>query len=173
MEIRPPETDADIAELIRAHGRSWREAYDGILSASALDETTVEPTADDVDRWAERLDADDRRAVLVAAVDGAVRGFVDVRWGEENTKPFVGPDEAGVKAIYVHPDWWGDGIGTALLERGLDELPDGVETVRLEALADNEVGARFYEARGFERTDRIERDVAGETRPLMVYAREV
>ena len=172
MEIRPPETDAERRELIRAHGLSWREAYDDILPESVLDAMTVEPTPEDVEGWADRIGSDDG-AVFVALVDGTVRGFVDVRWGAANTKSFVDPDEAGVKAIYVHPDWWGEGVGTALLERGLDAVPDGVETVRLEALDDNEVGARFYEARGFERVGETESDIAGETCPAAIYAREV
>ncbi|SDF81832.1 Ribosomal protein S18 acetylase RimI [Halorubrum xinjiangense] len=172
MEIRPPETDPEIRELIRAHGLSWREAYDNILPEPVLDAMTVDPTPEEVEGWAEGF-GDDDSAVFVAVVDGTVRGFVDVRWGEENTKSFVGPDEADVKAIYVHPDWWGEGVGTALLDRGLDALPDRVEAVRLEAFADNDVGAGFYEARGFERVETDETEIAGETYPTAIYAREV
>lgn len=172
MEIRPPETDEDLRELIRAHGRSWRAAYDDALPESVLDAMTVDPTSEEVQGWADRLDDGDDSAHFVALVDGTVRGFVDVRWGANNTKSFVGPDEAGVKAIYVHPDRWGEGVGTALLRRGLDALPDRVERVRLEAFADNEVGARFYEARGFERVETGETEVAGETYPTAIYARD-
>ena len=172
MEIRPPETDAEIRRLIRTHGLSWREAYDDVLPDSVLDAMTVDPTPEEVEGWADRLGSDDG-AVFVAVVDGTVRGFVDVRWGAENTKPFVGSDEADVKAIYVHPDRWGDGVGTALLDRGLDALPDRVETVRLEAFADNDVGARFYEARGFERVETGETEIAGETYPTAIYARRL
>jgi len=171
MEIRPPETDAEVRELIRAHGLSWRAAYDGILPQAVLDAMTVDPTPEEVEGWADGLGGDGATA-FVAVVDGTVRGFVDMRWGAENTKPFVGPDEAGVKAIYVHPDWWGEGVGTALLRRGLDALPDRVERVRLEAFADNDVGARFYEARGFERVGRGETEVAGEAYPTAIYARD-
>lgn len=172
MEIRPPETDAEIRELIRAHGRSWRAAYDDILPESLLDAMTVDPTPEEVEEWADGFKTDDS-AVFVAVVGGTVRGFVETRWGEGNTKPFVGPDEAGVKAIYVHPDWWGEGVGTALLDRGLDALPDGVEAVRLEAFADNDVGARFYEARGFKRVETDETEIAGETYPTVIYARDL
>ncbi|GAA0725167.1 ribosomal protein S18 acetylase RimI-like enzyme [Halorubrum trapanicum] len=171
MEIRPPETDAEMRELIRAHGLSWREAYDGTLPDAVLDAMTVDPTPEEVERWADGF-SDDDSAVFVAVVDGTVRGFVDVRWGAENTKPFVDPGEAGVKAIYVHPDRWGEGIGTALLQRGLDALPDRVETVRLEAFADNDIGARFYEARGFEQVETGETEIAGETYPTAIYARD-
>ncbi|MFW5916965.1 MAG: N-acetyltransferase family protein [Halorubrum sp.] len=172
MEVRRPETDAEIRQLIRAHGLSWREAYDEILPDSVLDAMTVDPTPEDVERRTDRLGGDDA-AVLVSLVDGTVRGFVDVRWGEANTKSFVDPGEAGIKAIYVHPDWWGEGIGTALLDRALDSLPERAEAVRLEAFADNDVGARFYEARGFVRADTDETEVAGETYPTVRYVREL
>ncbi|WP_341850627.1 GNAT family N-acetyltransferase [Natronococcus wangiae] len=83
------------------------------------------------ERLRERTDRlrDDRDGIFLAGIDGTVRGYSYFRWGEE-TKSFVGEDEAGLKEIYVDPDYWGEGIGTALLERGLDGLPDGVERVR-------------------------------------------
>ena len=171
MEVRPPESDEEIRALIRAHGLSWREAYDDILPEAVRNEMTVDPTPEEVERWAAELDGDDT-AVFVAVVDGAVRGFVDVRWGTENTKPFVAPDEADLKAIYVHPDWWGQGLGTALLDRGLYALPDRIETVRLEAFADNDVGARFYGARGFNRVATDSTEIDSETYPTTIYARD-
>jgi len=83
---------------------------------------------------------DDR--VLVAELDGAVRNSASFRW--EETRPFVGPDEAGLKEIYVRPDYWGEGIGSGLLERGLELLPGDVEALTLDVLAENEVGRSFY-----------------------------
>ena len=171
MEVRPPESEGEIRDLIRAHGLSWRAAYDEILPDAALDEMTVDPDPSEVEAWADRIESGPG-AVFVAVDDGTVWGFVDVRWGEDHTKSFVGPDEAGVKAIYVHPDRWGEGLGTALLDRGLDALPDRIETVRLEAFADNDVGARFYEARGFERVETGETEIGGETYRTAIYARD-
>ncbi len=170
MEIRRPRDDTDVAGVIEAHGLAWREAYDDILPDEVLEAKTVDPTAEEVRNWAERL-SPDHGAVFVAVDVGAVLGFVDVRWGSENTKPFVGASEAGIKAIYVHPDRWGEGIGTALLDRGLDALPPETEAVRLDAFADNELGARFYESRGFERTDARAVEIAGEEYPLDVWVR--
>lgn len=170
MEIRRPRGDVDVAGIIEAHGLAWREAYDGILPGAVLEAKTVDPTGEEVRSWSERL-SQERGAVFVAVDRGTVWGFVDVRWGSENTKPFVGANEAGVKAIYVHPDRWGEGIGTALLARGLDALPPETEAVRLDAFADNELGARFYESRGFERTDTRAVEIAGEAYPLDVWVR--
>ncbi|ESS02883.1 MAG: acetyltransferase [uncultured archaeon A07HR67] len=172
MDVRRPKTDADVEGLIRVHGLAWREAYDGILPDNVRNAQPVDPTAEDVDRWRTRLD-DACADAFVAVVAGSVRGFVDVRWREANTKSFVDENEAELKAIYVHPDSWGDGIGTALLDRGLDALPDWITTIRLETLADNAIGVRFYEARGFERVDTTTRTFAGEEYPVDVYAREL
>jgi len=44
----------------------------------------------------------------VGTVDGVVRGYCYFRWGEE-TKSFVGENEAGLTGLYVEPDYWGKG----------------------------------------------------------------
>lgn len=176
MKIRRPRDDADVSGIIRVRGLGWREAYGHVLPDSVLRAQTVDPTAADVERWADGLGGE-RAEVFVAVVgvdeagDEAVGGFVDMRWDNENTKPFVGADEAGLRAIYVDPERWGEGIGTALLERALDALPDRIDAVRLEAFVDNEIGRRFYEARGFEHTDTTDREIAGETYRTAVYTR--
>ncbi len=174
MNIRPPKGDADVSGIIRVHGLGWREAYEGILPESVLRAQTVDPTVADVERWADGLGGE-RAAVLVAVDDEwgsgaeAVGGFIDVRWGDGNTKSFVGENEAGLRAIYVDPERWGEGIGTALLDRACETLPDRIDAVRLEALSDNEIGRRFYEARGFDHTDTADREIAGEAYRTAIY----
>lgn len=169
MNVRRPEGREDVRGTIRAHGRAWRDAYADILPAGFLQQLTVDPTPEDVDRWVEGL-GENPEGVFVAVDDGTVLGFADVRWGDVETKEFVGEREAELKAIYVDPDAWGRGIGTALLERGLDALPEHVETLRLEVLSENEVGRRFYEARGFERTGSGEYEIADEPYPTDIYS---
>ena len=60
-----------------------------------------------------------------------------------------------------------------MLSAGLDALPDSVERLRLEVLADNDRARRFYETRGFERTDSRTVELAGEHYPAAVYTFEV
>jgi len=100
--------------------------------------------------------------------DQAVRGDIYLRWGDE-TKAFVNEEEAGLKEIYTHPDYWGEGIGTSLLQHGLDLLPDSISAVKLEMLSGNTVGQRFYEARGFERTGSSEFEIGDEAYPTDIY----
>jgi ribosomal protein S18 acetylase RimI-like enzyme len=168
MEICHPEGREDIADLVRIHGLAWRAAYEDLLPEQILAEIPVDPSEEAVTNWTERVRAD-RERFLVAQIDGAVRGYAYFQWGSE-TKSFVGEHEAGLKEIYVHPEDWGEGIGTALLERGLDLLPERIEALKLEMLAGNEVGKGFYEARGFDEVGTSQFAVGSESYPTVVYA---
>jgi ribosomal protein S18 acetylase RimI-like enzyme len=152
MEVRRFEGRRDAEEIIRLEGRAWREAYGGLLPEAVLESKPVAPDEADVDRWLEAI-RESEDGVLVAVDDGGdICGFVEVRWGDAETKALVGEDEAEVNAIYVDPDHWGEGIGTALLDATVRVLPTDIDTIRLETLSGNELGRRFYEARGFVRT---------------------
>lgn len=170
MQVRHLEDEADVREANRVNALAWRAAYDGVLPEEVLEGRDPDPADERVrelyEQWRE-----DRDGILVAEEDGTVRGYAYFRWGE-GTKPFVGDDEAGLKELYVHPDHWGRGVGTRLLERGLEVLPGDVERLRLETLSENERARRFYEARGFEPTGTTGVEIAGETYPATVYALE-
>ncbi len=172
MRLHRLDTRAAVRGAIEAHGRAWRVAYADLLPASVLDRVTVEPDVATVEEWLDRLPGDDDPGeALGVTVDGSVRGYLFVRWGE--TKQFVGPDEAGLKELYVHPDWWGGGLGTSLLGRGVEQLPPAVETLVVEALAGNEVGQSFYESRGFRRDATDEIQIDGASYETVVYRRPV
>ena len=170
MEIRRLEDADDVRDIARVEARAWRAAYDGIVADDVL--AGLDPELSD-EAAAGRLEAlrEEADALLVADADAAVVGYADFRWGE-STKAFVGDGEAGLKAIYVDPERWGAGVGTALLERGLGTLPEGVRRVRLETLADNEVAKRFYESRGFEPTGETTAEIGDESYPAVVYTLE-
>lgn len=171
MRIRHLEDEADVRDATRVNVQAWRAAYDGVLSDPVLEDRDPDPSDERVREiygaWRE-----DREGILVADEAGTVRGYAYFRWSE-GTKPFVGDDEAGLKELYVHPDHWGRGIGTRLLERGIEVLPGDARRLRLETLTDNERARRFYEARGFERTGTTGVEIAGATYPAIVYAREL
>jgi ribosomal protein S18 acetylase RimI-like enzyme len=59
------------------------------------------------------------------------------------------PAYGEIWAIYVAPDAWGGGIGSALLDRACAELAGrGLPEARLWVLADNVRARRFYEHHG-------------------------
>jgi Acetyltransferase (GNAT) family. len=172
VEIRPLENRETVRGAIESHGRGWQEAYADLLPESVLERVTVDPGREEIDRWVDRLpDADDPGVACGARVDGRVRGYIFVRWGE--TKPFVGVSEAGLKEVYVHPDWWGGGLGTRLLGTAVDALPPDIEALALEALAGNEVGRSFYESRGFSLDGHSEISIGGDAYDTVIYRRPV
>jgi len=170
MEIRSLDDRASVRGAVAAHGRAWQEAYAGVLPDEVLDRVTVDPEPAEVDNWLERLpDGDDPGVAYGADVSGEVRGYIFVRWA--STKPFVGPAEAGLKEVYVHPDWWGGGLGTELVGAGVDALPPTVEALALEALADNELGRSFYESRGFALDGHSEIAIGEDSYETVIYRR--
>ena len=133
-------TDAEGIE--RVARESWHAVYDAALGVETVDRLLGEWY--DIDRLRALLDDD--RPFLVAVEGGTVLGFatghaVDGR--------------GSLDRLYVHPDRWRTGVGTALLARLLDALPDA-STVDAEVLAANEDGLAFYRACGF--TERRRRD---------------
>ncbi len=172
VEIRPPEQRTELAGAIRAHGLAWREAYQGILPDEVMERIPTRASEELLDEWYERARGDDRDFLLAVDDEGVVEGYILVRWGE-GTKEFVGPNEAGLKEIYVHPDSWGRGIGTALLERALASIPTDLEAIALEMLEGNEIGARFYRSRGFDRVGHSRHEVAGESFETVIYRRSL
>lgn len=172
MDVREVATVADVRGVIEVHHRAWRAAYADLLPATVIHGLDRELSAAEARDYRDRV-TQPENAFLVAVDDaGTVRGYVHLRWGTD-TKMFVGSDGAGLKELYVDPDSWGQGIGNALLEAGLDHIPDGYAKVALEMLAGNDRAAGFYRARGFERVGSGEVSIAGEEFPTGIYARSL
>lgn len=172
MEIRRIEDRTDVRELLRVNVLAWRAAYDGLVPEDVLAAMDPEPDEERVDGAYEGLQAD-REGVFVADDDGVV-GYAYARWAPAmETKSFVGEAEAGLKELYVHPDRWGEGIGTRLLERAGDYLRDrGFERMRIHVFAENDVGVGFYADRA-ERIEREVHEVGGTSVPVAVFEREL
>jgi GNAT superfamily N-acetyltransferase len=63
-------------------------------------------------------------------------------------------DSDFLRQLYVLPAQWGSGIGSALLERGLERMRErGATRAKLWTLEGNERGRRFYERRGWRLTE--------------------
>ena len=63
-----------------------------------------------------------------------------------------GPGVYGLGNCYVHPDRWGEGVGSRLLDRTERAVrSDGGNRIRLAVMADSERAIGFYESSGYER----------------------
>jgi ribosomal protein S18 acetylase RimI-like enzyme len=98
---------------------------------------------------------DEAVACFVAERDRAVVGYASGSPSDEDAVAFLG-------AIYVDPDRWGDGIGTALLEEFETYWGRrGYEAVRLFVLSGNDVGGSFYRRHGYVPVDERETELFG------------
>jgi GNAT superfamily N-acetyltransferase len=98
------------------------------------------PTDDVREVWREAL-ADPDVDAYIAELEGDAVGTVTV-------------DTEFLRQLYVLPAHWGSGIGSALLERGLERMRErGATRAKLWTLEGNERGRRFYERRGWKLTE--------------------
>ncbi|NEU58934.1 GNAT family N-acetyltransferase [Halorussus sp. MSC15.2] len=166
--IRPATPD-DVADVRRVARESWHATYDGILGAEAV-ETVVDDWYD-LFRLRQSVEREDG-LFLVAEREGdgedaetELLGFAQSVLGDADDAA------AQLPRIYVHPDHWGEGVGSAMLDRVESWAADrGAERLRLLVLADNEVGNAFYESRGYRTVGERESEFEGET--VTDYVRE-
>ncbi|WP_137283978.1 GNAT family N-acetyltransferase [Halorussus salinisoli] len=166
VSVRPA-TPGDVADVRRVARESWHAAYDDVLGAKTVESVVSDwydlfdlrqsvEREDGVFLVAEREVDDDAGTELL----GFGQGVLD----DEDAA-------AQLPRIYVHPDHWGEGVGSAIIDRIETWVAErGAERLRLVVLADNEVGNAFYERRGYRTVGSRESEFAGET--VTDYVRE-
>jgi len=159
--IRPAES-VDIADVRRVARAAWHAVYDDILGAETVNDHLREGYAPPV---LERMIELDEVGLFVSTADDDVVAYMSC--GMTDATGFGDLD------LYVHPDYWGEGIGTELLRRGEAHLRDlSVRKIRDEVLAENEVGNGFYRAH-FQKVGERTAEFGGQEHPVNVYERTV
>lgn len=139
----------DAEAMARAHVASAGAAY-------GRDEDLGRRTR----RWREVFDEPDSRPFL-AEVDGEVVGVLG-----------VGPGE--LHALYVHPGWWGEGVGQALLDKAHAVLAKTSGEAELTVLVGNARARRFYERNGWRLVEQVvEPHFDGEPTEVCKYRRSL
>lgn len=134
----------DAGGIARVHVAAWRVAYRSLLPDSTLAGLSIEDTEE---RWRKRL-AEPWGEVLVLIVDGRVAAFVG--YGPTQDEGADRETVGEIYVLYVDPDQWQQGHGTALLRAAVDNLrASGRVEVVLWVLHDNERAIAFYKAGGF------------------------
>jgi len=145
--------DADaLADL---HVRAWRRAYRGLMPDAFLNGLSVTGR---IGLWHEVLDDPPRRSAQLLLEDaGRIVGFVLVG-GEELEADAV---RGEVYALYVDPDHWRRGVGSALLAAGCDRLrAAGFGAAVLWVHEGNERARAFYRAAGWDTDGTLRRQEA-------------
>ncbi|GAC70227.1 GNAT family N-acetyltransferase [Gordonia soli] len=144
----------DAAGVARVHVDAWRTAYRELVPASVLDELDAERGAA---RWSEWISAssegrptdacaDIQHRLLVAEVDGRIIGWSSYGAGRDKGVSHLGE----IAGLYVHPQFWSQKVGHALITRVESELiAEGFADAYLWVLHGNSRAANFYESHGW------------------------
>lgn len=116
---------------------SWNATYEGIIPFE-VQENFLKTNYND-ESMQRRLE---RSFLFVAEIAGKIVGFA-------NFSPVREDGKAELGAIYLYPEQQGKGIGSALLQKGIDVL-DGIKEIYINVERENKIGKTFYEAKGFE-----------------------
>jgi GNAT superfamily N-acetyltransferase len=130
------------------HVRSWRAAYRGIVPDAILDGMSIERRREFFAQAIARAAEPDRDIRLwVVADDGMVQGLATTRpCHDEDVTPLTGE----LHSIYVAPEAWSRGLGSALFAGAVDDLrARGFAPLVLWVIEANSRGRRFYERAGW------------------------
>lgn len=145
-----PEDAAGVAEV---HVVSWQGAYIGLIPQETLDALSVEQRTPGWRDWivgslANRPFRDESvvHRMLVAEQDNQIVGWVT--FGPARDADGAGYGE--VAGLYVHPNYWSQRVGHALITGAEQELMQaGSQQAYLWTLDGNERAIRFYEMHGW------------------------
>lgn len=147
----------DARAIARVHVRAWQVAYRGVVPDEVLDWLSVDERER---RWRELLSGGGRWTTLVAGDD--VAGFCTVVAPARD--PDAGPRTGEIAAIYVSPERWRSGHGSALLAAALAELRrGGAREATLWVFATNAAAIAFYDRFGFSADGSERGDDFGQT----------
>lgn len=134
--IKPIETHDELMGKAYVHWKAWHETYPGMADADYLDRMTLEVCEQKAAKWG-------GDGLLIAAENGRVIGFVG--YGDRGGEA---PNVGEIFALYVLSDWYGKGVGRALMDAALEKLST-YPSVCLWVLKENRRAIRFYEKCGF------------------------
>jgi ribosomal protein S18 acetylase RimI-like enzyme len=153
MPLRPA-TNADCRNLAEVQIASWQAAYRGILPEHALETLSVK-SFETV--WKHNL-VNPTRNNVVAIVKDDIAGFVS--YGPSRDRDMDRRKTAEVYGIYLLEEFWGGGLGLALMNLAVEDLSStGFREASLWVLSENEKARRFFERYGFS-TDGMKKSFA-------------
>ncbi len=169
-EIRSVEK-SDIEDIRELNKKCWEKAFNGIIPEDKIEENTGNYPRG---RLREKME-DNELLFLVAEVDGKVVGTINFCWGDANTHEFVDANrgEAQLRSVYLHPDYWGQGIGTKLFQKGLEKIPNNINTLKVESLRENDIGRSFYEKLGFEKVEESSVEIFGNQYDSVIQRKDI
>ncbi|MHA6251567.1 GNAT family N-acetyltransferase [Oceanobacillus sp. CAU 1775] len=137
----------DIKDVRQVAQSSWRTTYEEIIPlhiqenflANAYSPKMLKKRLKDTN-------------IFVAEKDKEIIGFA-------NYSPVTEEGKTNLYAIYLYKEHQGEGIGTAFLDKGIQEL--GAKEIVLNVERQNTPALQFYEAKGFKKIAEFDDDFDG------------
>lgn len=140
--------EEDIKGVQQVAKTSWNDTYKGIIPAHIQESFLNSAYSDEMMK--RRLAVS---SLYVAEADGHVAGFANFSKVKEEGEVELG-------AIYLLPEHQGKGIGTALLNEGINNAQHASK-VFVNVEKENETGVTFYKAKHFKTLSEFEDDLEG------------
>ena len=141
----------DAPGIAEVHVASWRSAYRGLIDQQVLDELSVSTRADGWRRILSEISAPHSSEMtphrtLVADVDERIVGWASFGAGRDKGMT----DQGEIAGLYVHPEFWSQKIGHALMVCAEQHLSDAdFQSAYLWVLFGNTRAISFYERHGW------------------------
>jgi len=131
----------DISSLSKLLKVCWHATYDQVLGQrQAIRAGRHLHSKFNLGLWIARSLLSRASTVLVATHDDVPVGHA---MGQRDGIEII------LYSLYVHPEWQGKGIGSALLDAVIADHPEA-KAIRLEVVKDNAAAIAWYQAKGFE-----------------------
>ncbi len=163
-------TQADIPDIAEIHVSGWQGAYGGIVDQQYLDNFTVDMR---IEKWIEHFDSDESQS-MIAYLDGKAVGFVDfgalktAPAGMSKIRPLYSSE---IYALYLKPDYFRQGIGTALMVEAVNDLKTQKhQSMCLWVLDKNKRACSFYESKNGKRVGKMMTEIGRTKAKEVCYA---
>ncbi|MFC5694773.1 GNAT family N-acetyltransferase [Pseudomonas sp. GCM10022186] len=141
--IRLPQV-GDARAIAEVHVRSWQAAYQGLLSAAYLQR--LEQGIERRVAYLEGAIGNGARSIRVAEAGGRLLGWSSFGASRDADVP---PGTGELMSLYLAPEAWARGLGSALWRASRQELEDaGFRAVTAWVLDGNARAIRFYRKLG-------------------------
>lgn len=144
-------------ELGEIHSEYWKVAYKDIIPDEILNNITSEKR----EKYFEKALKEGLEEDAIISNDKQAIGFICIGKCRDEDKDSTYGEIWG---IYLLPQYWNKGIGSILINWGLEELRKrGYKKVTLWVLEENLKARRFYEKVGFKQEDLVKEICIGKT----------
>lgn len=138
-----------VLEIAKAQVYAWKKAFKGILSEKLLSSLVIENFAEN---WKQILTQKERKNYIWLNEYEEGIGFIS--YGKPKNKTEIADFE--IYGIYVHPKYWGKGVGYELMKFTIDSIVQLNPSAKiiLWTMNKNNMSKKFYCRFGFKENDK-------------------